>query len=201
MSKLIFGYARFQYIHGHHLTPHVKCISVSSCSNLPVHTAKYRLPCCNWGREQAVGHRVGTAMAVFALQLSTCPVLPFSKKTEKSLQTRSTEMPRGRQQRKHGAISVDLCSFAPTPHRKVAHCALGMRLGSVSLLVNLPFSSPVSTEPFTIYLLPLLSSYSISPCAYVRAEKVQQPSRGLRSLLVMVGLTFPVVISLCLLQS
>lgn len=119
-------------------------------------------------------------MAVFALQLSTCPVLPFSKKTEKSLQTRSTEMPRGRQQRKHGAISVDPCSFPPTPHRKVAHCALGMRLGSMSLLVNLPFSSPVSTEPFTIYLLPLLSSYCISPCEYVKAEKVQQLSRGVK---------------------
>lgn len=150
---------------------------------------------------RAGGHRAGTAMAVFALQLSTCPVLPFSKKTEKSLQTRSTEMPRGRPQRKHGAISIDPCSFPPPPRRKVACCTPGMRLGSMSPLVNLPFSSPVCTEPFTVYLLPLLAAI-VFPHVHLSGQRMfSSRAGGLRSLLVVVGLTFPVVTSLCLSQS
>lgn len=204
MSKLIFGYARFQYIHGHHLTPHVKCISVSSCSNLPVHTARYRLPCCNWGREQAAG-QVGTGWARrwMCLLFSSAPALssPSARKQRNPFRHVAPRCP-GAGNRGSTRPSVSIRALSPPPLTGRLHIVLwGWGLGACLCWLIFPFPPqfPRSHSQYIYcHCYPAIVFHRVSMSGQ---RKFSSWAGGLRSLLVMVGLTFPVVISLCLLQS
>lgn len=118
-TRTTFGCARSLYAHSH----------LHSCSLWPgaasMHSpAQPSSPCCSWGR------REGGTTTVFALPLH----LPCPPSASKQRNPFRCVAPRCWE-----AISIDPCPFPPTPHRKVARCALGMMLRRLSPLVNVFF--------------------------------------------------------------